>query len=294
MDRGSNTPTIVQPANISTSAEPSRKRGRATCDIVVTEKSKRMKVPFNERGQPIEDESNKLVSFLGATVREIVDINIDDWRKVSKELKNNLWTMTKKKFVLKEEARNYVLKKSGYLWRTSKSRLNALIDARDNKRDRIAACPKDMNRQMWKIFVRKHSSREYQEKRKIFRQIRLKHTLPHTSSRLGYACLEAKMKKESSDPSSITKSDVWVKGHTKKNGELVNAEVAEKMGYDPMFSTTTNARKGKKLGSGASKIEVNFVNDPKAKLWRPSNGMKTFEDALGYSIAWPTDHVIKE
>ncbi|KAF9601636.1 hypothetical protein IFM89_021102 [Coptis chinensis] len=47
---------------------------------------------------------------------------------------------------------------------------------------------------------------------------------------------------------------------------------------------------GKKLGSGASKIEVKFVNDPKVKLWRPSNCMKTFEDALGYSIAWPTDH----
>ncbi|KAF9603893.1 hypothetical protein IFM89_038174 [Coptis chinensis] len=94
--------------------------------------------------------------------------------------------MTKQKFVLKEEARNYVLKKSGCLWRTSKSRLNALIDAHDNKHDRIAACPKDMNRPMWKIFVRKHSSHEYQ-------------------------------KKESSDPSSITRSNVWVKGHMKEN-----------------------------------------------------------------------------
>ncbi|KAF9604895.1 hypothetical protein IFM89_011177, partial [Coptis chinensis] len=166
MDRGSNTPTIVELANTSTSAEPSKKRGRVTCDIVATEKSKRKKVPFNERGQPIENESNKLVSFLGVT----------------------------QKFVLKEEARNYILKKFGCLWRTSKSRLNALIDAHDNKRDRIAACPKDMNSRMWKIFVRKHSSHEYQEKRKIFRQIRLKHTLPLTSSRLGYARLEAKMK----------------------------------------------------------------------------------------------------
>ncbi|KAF9601633.1 hypothetical protein IFM89_021099 [Coptis chinensis] len=67
------------------------------------------------------------------------------------------------------------------------------------------------------------------EKRKIFRQIWLKHTLPLTSSRLGYARLDAKMKKENSDPSSITRSDVWVKGHTKKNGEPVNAKVAEKM-----------------------------------------------------------------
>ncbi|KAF9609589.1 hypothetical protein IFM89_017451 [Coptis chinensis] len=162
MDRGSNTPTIVELANTSTSAEPSTKRGRATCDTIATEKSKRMKAPFNERGQPIEDESNKLVSFLGATVREIVDINIVDWRKASKELKNNLWTMTKQKFVLKEEARNYVLKKYGCLWRTSKSRLNALIHAHDNKHDRIAACPKDRSRRMWKIFVRKHSSHEYQ------------------------------------------------------------------------------------------------------------------------------------
>ncbi|KAF9603713.1 hypothetical protein IFM89_037476 [Coptis chinensis] len=74
----------------------STKRGPAVCNVIPTEKSKRLKVTYNERGQPIREESKKLVSFLGAQVRLMVDINIDNWKKVSNETKDSLWTVTKK------------------------------------------------------------------------------------------------------------------------------------------------------------------------------------------------------
>ncbi|KAF5175947.1 hypothetical protein FRX31_034467 [Thalictrum thalictroides] len=34
---------------------------------------------------------------------------------------------------------------------------------------------------------------------------------------------------KSSNPSSITRSDIWIKGHTRKNGEPTNVEVGETM-----------------------------------------------------------------
>ncbi|KAF9598657.1 hypothetical protein IFM89_029907 [Coptis chinensis] len=62
-----------------------------------------------------------------------------------------------------------------------------------------------------------------------FQEMRAKQDLPHTCSRQGYARLEDKMRKESSNPSFVTRVDVWFKGHTKKSGEPSNAHVAKKM-----------------------------------------------------------------
>ncbi|KAF9600741.1 hypothetical protein IFM89_012185 [Coptis chinensis] len=58
---------------------------------------------------------------------------------------------------------------------------------------------------------------------------KLNQELPHTCSRQGYARLEYQMQKESPNPSSITRVDVWCKGHTKKSGEPSNNIVAERM-----------------------------------------------------------------
>ncbi|PIA46972.1 hypothetical protein AQUCO_01500482v1 [Aquilegia coerulea] len=140
------------------------KRGPAKCDTVATESSKRMKVNFNERGQPIGDESNKLVSFVGANVRKIVDMTIHDWRKVSPGIKETLWTATKQKFILKEEAREYVMKDVGCLWRLGKSRLHSLIDACKNESELREARPKRVGLEQWKSLIRLHRSRAFQKK----------------------------------------------------------------------------------------------------------------------------------
>ncbi|KAF9599373.1 hypothetical protein IFM89_036859 [Coptis chinensis] len=209
-----------------------RRRGPAKCSdcrIEATESIDRLEVTFNERGQPINEESVKMVSLLGSLAREKVDITINDWRRVPKEKKDELWEAVKKEFIIEEKSRKYVMKELGYLWRTSKSRLNALIDSFDNEADRISAKPDKINPEQWKIFLRQRESEEYQEKRKKFKEMRAKQTITYTSSRKGYARLEAEMKNQSANPSSVSRTDVWEKAHTRKDGQPANAEVAEKM-----------------------------------------------------------------
>ena len=50
-----------------------------------------IEVKFNSKGQPIGEASIGLSSFLGALVREIVPVTINDWRKITPEMTEVLW-----------------------------------------------------------------------------------------------------------------------------------------------------------------------------------------------------------
>ncbi|KAF9618000.1 hypothetical protein IFM89_039371 [Coptis chinensis] len=79
------------------------------------------------------------------------------------------------------------------------------------------------------MFLKQMSRRKFILKSQKFQEMRENQELPHTCSRQGYARLEYQMQKESPNPSSITRVDVWCKGHTKKSGEPSNNIVAERM-----------------------------------------------------------------
>lgn len=49
-------------------------------------------ITFNEYGQPIEEASIGMASFLGPLVREVVPVTLNDWRKLSTRFKEILWT----------------------------------------------------------------------------------------------------------------------------------------------------------------------------------------------------------
>ncbi|KAL7202324.1 hypothetical protein ACSBR1_033899 [Camellia fascicularis] len=52
--------------------------------------------------------------------------------------------------------------------------------------------------------------------------MRAKQTVLHTMSRKGCARLEEEMKNQSLHPDSISRVDVWIKGHTRKKGKPMN------------------------------------------------------------------------
>ena len=51
-------------------------------------------VNFDETGQPVGDEGNEFNNFLGTLVKrpQHVSINCRDWRKISKDKKEDLWS----------------------------------------------------------------------------------------------------------------------------------------------------------------------------------------------------------
>ncbi|KAF9604450.1 hypothetical protein IFM89_006732, partial [Coptis chinensis] len=297
---------------------------------LLSEKSKRMKVPFNKRGQPIENESNKLVSFLGATVREIVDINIDDWRKVSKELKNNLWTMTKKKESLDPSSitrsnvwvKGHTKKNGEPVNAEVAEKMKTIQDIKDTAAESSSSSLQDdaisqlfgperpghvrgvgfgvtpsqisiLSESKEKVVQLERQVEELSRKVSSIESVReemqddIRQEMQEAIREEMHGAIREQMQQYILEKNEMATTQCSVQLQMHERGDVVAEGVWLSDHPDIVVL-------GKKLGSGASKIEVKFVNDPKAKLWRPSNGMKTFEDALGYSITWPTNHVIKE
>ena len=50
-----------------------------------------IEVKFNSKGQLIGEVSIGLSSFLGALVKEIIPVTINDWRKITLEMREVLW-----------------------------------------------------------------------------------------------------------------------------------------------------------------------------------------------------------
>ena len=81
-----------------------KKRGPTRMGMVQS----RIKITFNERGQPVAENSSKLSSYLGVIAREHIPIVIDDWRKVDEEIKQQLWELVQVSYVNLFEV-NFVL-----------------------------------------------------------------------------------------------------------------------------------------------------------------------------------------
>ena len=69
-----------------------------------------IEIHINERSQPIGPNSVKLSSLLGVLAREMVPINYSDWRKVSDQLKEDLWN------IINVSIRHYVYLFSTFLF----------------------------------------------------------------------------------------------------------------------------------------------------------------------------------
>ncbi|KAK9905179.1 hypothetical protein M0R45_000435 [Rubus argutus] len=115
----------------------------------------------------------------------------------------------------------------GCIWRASKSRLVSKIQAAKNKSERLQLKPKNIqHRTEWKRFVRAKTSTAFKAVSEKYRAIRRKQ-IPHTCSRKGMARLAEDMKKNSSDPSSVSRVKIWIKSRTRKDGKPVNTQVSE-------------------------------------------------------------------
>ncbi|KAF9596813.1 hypothetical protein IFM89_013599 [Coptis chinensis] len=189
------------------------------------------------RGQPIHEESKKLVSFLGAQARVMVDINIDNWKKVSNETKDSLWTVTKQKFVVPESARHITMRELGYLWRSSKSRFSRIIASCANEEERMEKRPKNIKLEWWKSFVRKRLSKEFQ---------------------------------------LLMVSQIWMFVKRYKNLEKPKQShlpyLPRRCYFSPFGPRTPWAETVSNLGR-ACKVWVTNALEPSAKVWKASNGL---------------------
>lgn len=87
----SNENDIINERPTETTTLPKRTRGPTKMKTIAVDKQSRVDVAFNEYGQPIGDTSVGLASFLGPLVREVVPVNLEEWKKLPTRLKVVLW-----------------------------------------------------------------------------------------------------------------------------------------------------------------------------------------------------------
>lgn len=93
--RGSQSEGLDAPGTTGSSIRSNNTRGASACTGMPSGPNERLNVEFNTLGQPIGDGSVKLSSYCGKSVRDMVPLIYDDWRKVPKELKKSLWILLK-------------------------------------------------------------------------------------------------------------------------------------------------------------------------------------------------------
>ncbi|KAK9943326.1 hypothetical protein M0R45_008938 [Rubus argutus] len=203
-------------------------RGPTKMKDIAVEPGSRVHVDFTDKGEPCGAGSISLSSYLGPLVREHVPVTLSDWRKLDDGIKVVLWKSIQARFDLDQEWQKAIVFKSmGCIWRASKSRLVSKIQAAKNKSERLQLKPKNIqNRTEWKRFVRAKTSTAFKAVSEKYRAIRRKQ-IPHTCSRKGMARLAEDMKKNSSDPSSVSRVKIWIKSRTRKDGKPVNTQVSE-------------------------------------------------------------------
>ncbi|GKB20686.1 hypothetical protein Tco_0854609, partial [Tanacetum coccineum] len=113
------------------------------------EPRERFTITFDECGQPVGKEAKELTSFLGtvAKMSQHIDIGITDWRKISKDKKDDLWSIVKEKFefalVETEEIRLWAMSDIGRKWKTWKYVLKKRLSNSSLTVDEIVATQTD-------------------------------------------------------------------------------------------------------------------------------------------------------
>lgn len=66
---------------------------------LMANEGKQLAVNYNSYNQPIDKNSEKLASYVGAKVRQHIPIDIKNWRSVPTNLKENIWIDVKVKYM---------------------------------------------------------------------------------------------------------------------------------------------------------------------------------------------------
>ncbi|XP_073157362.1 uncharacterized protein [Henckelia pumila] len=211
-----------------------KKKGRGASKLkLISGQQKCKELQRNEFGQPVGDNSITFVSFLGCLVKEFVPYTLDGWNDVDEEVKDKMWSCLQMNYKVQDWEKKSVFQRLSKLWRDRKSKLQILVrqanSSRMASRDLKLLKPEFMDQNQWELFVKRTLSPTFQEKCAKYRTMRLKQDHTHTMSRRGYARLSHIMKKTSPADTNITRSQVWIEGHKKKNGEPSTQAVREKM-----------------------------------------------------------------
>ncbi|KAG7542144.1 Transposase-associated domain [Arabidopsis thaliana x Arabidopsis arenosa] len=221
-------------------------RGPTKLRKVAKNADEKLEVEFNAIGAHVGKGSAALSSFLGILVREHVPVLLDDWRHLDANTKDRMWEEVQGRFNLNEVwHKEAILGQMNHIWRSSKSKLVTKVRATKSKVEIQQIRPSNIpSTSDWNAWVKKKTSTAFKEKSETMSKLR-KSQIPQTTSRKGFHRLANEMKQKAPDPSKVTRSKVWIAGHTHADGRPVRPEFEEtiekiKSIDSEMDSTSTN------------------------------------------------------
>ncbi|XP_050942221.1 uncharacterized protein LOC103493280 isoform X3 [Cucumis melo] len=252
LDRSQNVVELINVFEPTMQQLPKKRRGPTKIEPIAIEECNKVGITFDQFGQPIEEDSIGLSSFLGPLVREVVPVTLSDWRKLSTRSKEILWTSIQLRYNVKEDwQRKCIFQKMGRLWRAEKSRILSQIQSTSTNEELVKMKPSNIQSMYdWMEFVKEKKSTRLKEMQ-----------LPSTRCK-SYTRLAEEMKKSCLDSSPVRRVALREKAHRKEDGNHVNSQVAKTLAMQ------------NKLSDNMAKRCIDF--DPKAPRRRRSKRLKSF------------------
>ncbi|XP_031738367.1 uncharacterized protein LOC101217008 isoform X8 [Cucumis sativus] len=174
LDRSQNVGELVNVCEPSRQQLPKKRRGPTKTKPIAIEECNKVGVTFDQFGQPIEEASIGLSSFLGPLVREVVPVTLSDWRKLSTRSKEILWTSIQFRYNVKEDwQRKCIFQKMGRLWRAEKSRILSQIQSTSTNEELVKMKPSNIQSvHDWMEFVKEKKSTRFKAKSEKFKSMK--------------------------------------------------------------------------------------------------------------------------
>ncbi|XP_020090590.1 uncharacterized protein LOC109711781 isoform X1 [Ananas comosus] len=201
-----------------------RKRG-CTKLLKIFKRESPKSVKFNKYGQPIGKTATTLSNFLGLIARNgrVTSLQYKDWRMVPATIKDTIWLIVQKKFIIPVSGKRWVMMSVGKKWREFKTRLKKHnYDPYKTYQERIAHRDDRVAPNEWEYLIKYWSSEVGQERCAKNKTSRAKQTTTHTSGTKSFARVRAEMAKEN-NKILPKRHEVYIRTHTHKNGEPMDS-----------------------------------------------------------------------
>ncbi|XP_050218532.1 uncharacterized protein LOC126669181 isoform X1 [Mercurialis annua] len=216
----------VQPnEETSSGKEPKEKRTRGPTTLSKVH-SRRMEerkpIVLNVHFQPVgPDDStlNEFSSFLGTIARNsgLAPLNYESWRKVP--YKKELWKYVKKRYIVPEEGKRWVLKTIGDNWRVYKCRLkkNHFYKFKTDK-SRLASRPSQVPETQFKALINYWNTDFVKRISEINVENRNQQKDMHTAGPKSFARIRKQLQDEKEDKADPTLAEMFIATRKRKAG----------------------------------------------------------------------------
>ncbi|KAM0830523.1 hypothetical protein ACQ4PT_066140 [Festuca glaucescens] len=227
--RDNANPTDQPSKEITTKLVDGKKGGRTItkkANIYARMNKPKIKIPFNEHGQPIGLDATEFANFIGTLVRKHIPPKTIDWRDVDEEKKLLVWDYLQAFYEVDSIALRYVINTSLRKWKEWKADLKKTkFDPELTDEELMHERDERISEADWKELLKYWRSPEFEARSCTAKENRAKSTVPHTAGSKSHARVTQEMADELGY--APRRDEVFIKTHTLKKGPNKGQHVPE-------------------------------------------------------------------